>query len=70
MASSDEIYEVLSHLQKIVGALEDACDEYGGWAGRDEDARDVIDLGIRLTALGHVVGLFGREVAEGGRRDG
>jgi hypothetical protein len=64
-----EISKALDRIGLEVGAIWEACDEYGGWAGDDEDAKRAIEIGNRLEGLGFVVGLYGREVAEMGRVD-
>ena len=61
----DRLAAILRHLK----AIEEECSGHGGWAGEDEDARVALDMGLRLSSLGHPVALYGREYAEGDQVD-
>jgi hypothetical protein len=66
---SDGTLTVRSALDRIavnLRLIQEACEEYGGWAGEDDAARRAVDLGHQLESLAFPVGVFGREYAEGG----
>lgn len=62
--TSDEMAQKLDKIGLLVGDVLEACDEYGGWAGHDDDAKRATEIGYRLMSVGWTVGLYGREVAE------
>jgi len=56
----------LEEITVSLGVIEDECDNYGGWAGEDQEASEAVDLAQRLMGLAWVVAIHGREKAEGG----
>lgn len=56
----------LEEIKVSLGVIQDECENYGGWAGEDAEAKVAMDLGHELLCLGFAVGLHGREHAEGG----
>jgi hypothetical protein len=59
------VRERLAAILRHVEGIEQECSGYGGWAGKDKDAKVALDLGLRLASLGHAVALYGRAAAEG-----
>jgi hypothetical protein len=56
----------LEEITIALGVIEDECDNYGGWAGEDQEANEAVDLAQRLMGLAWVVAIHGREAAESG----
>jgi ABC-type multidrug transport system ATPase subunit len=56
----------LEEIADSLGVIEDECDNYGGWAGEDDEARKAVDLAQRIIGLAWVVAVHGREAAKGG----
>lgn len=65
-APSSPVTLALEEIKVSLGVIQDECDNYGGWAGEDAEAKIAMDLGHDLLALGFAVGLHGREFAESG----
>jgi hypothetical protein len=60
--------EHIDAIRKHVESLEEGYDGYGGWPCEDEEAKDAMELAMRLAAMAWPCGVFGREYAEGGER--
>jgi hypothetical protein len=62
--TTEQITEALNTIQGLVNAIQEACEDYGGWAGDDASAVRALAIGNQLEGLGFAVGLYGREYAE------
>jgi hypothetical protein len=66
--SAQTVRLALEEIAASLGVIEDECENYGGWAGVDVDAKTATELGMRLAGVAWPCAIGGREYAESGDR--